>query len=513
MRLRNYILAFVFPIFVSCEQFLEEKPYSFLSEANFPDKASDGRIALNGIYQVFKNQNIRGYAFTVTNIADSDLGTFGASRTDAYGIWADFIRTSADAVPLNLWTDLYRAINSCNFVIDVVEKKGFEGGDQIIAEAKGLRAFFYMELTNHFGDAPLKSRNTVGINELNMPRTSINEIRQLCIDDLDYAEATMAKYPAIFAVHTRGGLLTLGAVRMIKAHLYMYMAGWRRSWDGQMIAGDKKYWTNVRDLCQNIINMGVYDLDPDFTNVFKSYYLDKYNKETIWEIDFAMPENGSTFPNALASPPYGANSAGGFGNMRSTIDFYNKFDPMDVRRDWTLGSGSFVGFDFKPNATIDKRPHINKFRKVSGNGNHGWNTPYNTPVYRYSGVYLMLAEALNEINNGPTQEAYDAINKVRFRARPAANKTDGTVLPDLKDQNYESFKAAIIDERAFELGFEGFRRMDIIRWGIYIERIQLVSDSFYGMAKASNGREYHILKPIPLQELNQNHEWAQNDGW
>lgn len=513
MKIKNYLLLIIFLSLLSCEQFLEEKPYSFLSEANFPESAADGRIALNGVYRIFNSGFIRGYNHVLYNSADCDLSSYGSSLTTAYGLYQNFVRTSADVYPKTLWIDLYSAINSCNFVIDVTESKGFKGGDQLIAEAKALRAFFYIELTNCFGDAPLKEHNTIGISELNQPRKSVDEIRQLCISDLDYAESTMAKYPTVFAVQNRGGLLTLGAVKMIKAHLYMYMAGWRRTWDGQMIAGDKKYWTNVKDLCQSIISSGVYQLDADYTNVFKSYYLDKYNKESIWEIDFSMPDNGHTFPNAMNAPSYGSNTGGGFGNQRGTIAFYNAFDPQDTRRNWTIGDGKYSGYNYIPNATIGTRPYILKFRKVEGNGNNGWNTPYNVPVYRYSDVYLMLAEALNEINNGPTQEAYNAINTVRYRARPANHKTDGTVLPDLANLNYDSFKTAIINERAFELSFEGFRRMDIIRWGIYMDRIKMVDDATYGMQKASNVKEHHMLLPIPLDELTQNKDWEQNNGW
>ncbi|MGV8138848.1 MAG: RagB/SusD family nutrient uptake outer membrane protein [Mangrovibacterium sp.] len=512
MKIKNYILLFVFLSLVSCEQFLEEKPYSFLSEANFPETAEDGRIALNGVYRIFRNGNIRGYGHVLNNSADSDLSSYGASKTNSYGLYQNFVRNSADGFPKSLWIDLYSAINSCNFVIDVTESKGFSGGDKLIAEAKALRAFFYIELTNYFGDAPLKVHNTTGLAELDKARASVDEIRQLCIEDLDYAETTMTKYPSIFALHTRGGLMTLGAVKMIKAHLYMYMAGWRRSWDGQMVPGDKEFWTNVRDLCKSIIDMGVYQLDPDYTNVFKNYYLDIYNKESIWENDFQMPDVGCTFPNAMTAPPYAAGSGGGFGNQRTTGDFYNKFDPMDTRRDWTIGNGKFVGYDFVPSATIGSRPYVNKFRKVAGNGDHGNWTPYNVPVYRYSDVYLMLAEALNEINDGPTQEAYNAINMVRYRARPEDHKADGTVLPDLQGLNYDSFKTAIIDERAYELAFEGFRRMDIIRWGIYMDRIKMLDNTSYG-DKATNVQEYHMLLPIPLEELNQNPEWDQNNGW
>lgn len=493
---------------------MKEEPFSFLSEKNYPENAEDGRIALNGAYNPFYNQNIAGYVYLANSIADTDFGSFGASLSNTYGLYQNFDRTSADGFPSGLWIDLFRGINSCNVVIDVATEKQFDGADKLIAEARGLKAYYYLQATSLFGDVPLLLTSTNGIGSLRAKRASVDDVRTAMLADLDEAERIMETYPGEFAVASRGGLLTLGAVKMIKAKYYLAMTGWRRSSGGEMIPGDPAYWTNVRQLCQEIVDLGVYQLDPDFTSLFADYYLDVYNDESIWEIDFSMPSYGSTLPNAMSSGPYKAGSGGGFGNMRTTIDFYNLFDTLDVRRDWSMGTGSFSGYTFVPSATVSSRPHINKFRKVAGNGDHGFRTPYNTPIYRYSDVLLMLAEALNEINNGPTPEAYNAINQVRYRARRSDHKDDGMALPDLGGLDYTAFKDAVINERAFELAFEGQRRFDLIRWGIFMERLGSFPDAFYGMSKAAKVREYHMLMPVPLQEMDLNSElWQQNDGW
>ncbi|MNK15195.1 SusD family protein [compost metagenome] len=512
--LKKIILLFIASLLFSCKDYLDEKPYSFLSDENFPAKAADGRIALNGAYRVFQNANIIGYAYLLNTLSDTDFGSFGASLSNSYGLYQDFQRSSADGFPKSVWTDLYKAINTCNSVIDNVTEKNFDGGDQIIAEAKALRAYFYLDVTNHFGDAPLRKHKTNGVNEVNLPRATVDEIRAFILQDLNESETIMKSYPAEFAVHNRGGDITLGAVKMMKAKLHMYMAGWRRSSKGEMIPGDPSHWTSVRDLCLEIINMGIYKLDPDYTKVFKDYYLDVYNKESIWEIDFSMPAYGSTLPTAMTAPPYGSTSAGGFANMRTTSQFYNSFDALDTRRDWSIGSGSFSGYTFVPSPSgVSSRPYINKYRKVLGIGFFAARTAQNNPIYRYSEVLLMLAEALNEINKAPTQDAYAAINAVRYRARPADHKNDGVALPDLAGLNYTSFKQSIENERAFELAFEGQRRMDLIRWGIFMQKLQSFPDATTGMHKSQNVREYHMLMPIPLDEFNLNPEWSQNLGW
>jgi hypothetical protein len=86
-------------------------------------------------------------------------------------------------------------------------------------------------------------------------------------------------------------------------------------------------------------------------------------------------------------------------------------------------------------------------------------------IIRYADVLLMLAEAENEIN-GPTAEAYDAINKVRRRGygKPI-NAADATVDIPAGLSKTDFFKM-LVRERALELGGEGIRKYDLIRWNL-----------------------------------------------
>lgn len=88
-------------------------------------------------------------------------------------------------------------------------------------------------------------------------------------------------------------------------------------------------------------------------------------------------------------------------------------------------------------------------------------------VLRYADVLLLYAEVLNEWKGGPTTDAYAAIEKVRKRGYNGAN---GYKLTQGMDQ--AQFREAIQKERAYELAFEGHRRLDLVRWGIYFETIE-----------------------------------------
>ena len=98
-------------------------------------------------------------------------------------------------------------------------------------------------------------------------------------------------------------------------------------------------------------------------------------------------------------------------------------------------------------------------------------TNINWYLLRYADVLLLYAEALNEVNMGPTLEAYDAVNMVRRRAFGL----DYTVASDAADLemglSYKDFQEAIRDERAWELAGEAHRRQDLVRWGIYADTV------------------------------------------
>jgi starch-binding outer membrane protein, SusD/RagB family len=84
------------------------------------------------------------------------------------------------------------------------------------------------------------------------------------------------------------------------------------------------------------------------------------------------------------------------------------------------------------------------------------------PVMRLADVFLMYAEATNELN-GPQPDAIDLVNKVRFRGN----------LPPLTaamTANRDAFFAAIEQERIVELVGEGHRNFDLRRWRA-IERV------------------------------------------
>jgi hypothetical protein len=84
------------------------------------------------------------------------------------------------------------------------------------------------------------------------------------------------------------------------------------------------------------------------------------------------------------------------------------------------------------------------------------------------------------------------------------------------------FRLTIIDERSRELCYEGLRRGDLIRWGIFEERmknaasvatLKYIAAFKYASRPGDNISEKHNLLPIPLSEISVNKLLTQNPGW
>ena len=112
------------------------------------------------------------------------------------------------------------------------------------------------------------------------------------------------------------------------------------------------------------------------------------------------------------------------------------------------------------------------------------------PILRYADVLLMYAEASNEAGNGPTAEAFAALNKVRTRAG----------LTALSGLTYQSFKEAVWLERRLELVFKGHRRFDLVRTGRLLDAVK-AETSFN---RNPTIQPFHVLLPIPQLDRDAN---------
>jgi hypothetical protein len=269
----------------------------------------------------------------------------------------------------------------------------------------------------------------------------------------------------------------------------------------------QKNWQAARDKAVEIINNSPHSLLDNYADVFAPN--NEYNDEVIWAIDFAKdiepddwsdhfnprirdePKNGDERPALEAA--LGTRNEGftGYGLTIPLPDFVNEFPVDDLRRSSNIIE-NYLGFELN----FPYMPKMWNLDQInSPRGNHG----DNKIIFRLADVYLMAAEAENELN-GPAN-AYQYINEVRKRAYEPDKPLSGL--------SQQQFREAIYDERRWELGGEGHRRMDLIRWGILLDVVKNTEYRVYN--PAPNIQPHHVLLPIPVEELRLNPALLESD--
>jgi hypothetical protein len=481
-------------ILSSCN-FLDEVPLSVINSGTFYKTESDAEAATNAVYEYL----------TVGTEAIFDTG-FGGIFFNDYWVLKDIlsdncIETTASPEYRTLdlfsltaenerirlyWQDLFKTINAANVVIDRVPLIDMDvmKKDHLVAEVKFIRAMMYFEGVRLFGDFPLKLHETLEIEESYIPRTPKADVYEAIIADLEWSRDHLSD-----SYRVGMGRATPIACTALLAKVYLEMGEYQLAADNAAI----------------VINSNEHPLFNDFADLFK---LENANSgEIIFAVNYSGTLSQGFKPNQyhvrLLPPNLHKNGEGpenAFGWEVPTDDLYNSFDPQDRRRAVTF----ITSFTYSDNSTVTFSPHISKFWDQE-NEPLGNNTDMDVIYLRTADIMLVYAEALNEINNGPTSTAYEMINKVRKRAR-FNGTTELPILPDLSGLTYQEFKDAILLERRWEFVMEGQRYHDLVRMGKLVERVSAAKPN-------ATPQSFHSLLPIPQRERDLNPNLTQNNPY
>ena len=446
----------------SCKKFLDRKPLTAtLDDLN--QGGLEGQIF--GLYSYMRTS----YG-VVSSLPHLGLHHFRADDSEKGSDQTDGAEWSAPMDHFNYdvsfdgvrqyWNDHYSLINFANTALQTADSLGLTDGSSIVnlAEARFFRAFAYFDLVRTFGEVPKIDFRIYEASQANIPKSPVGEIYALIDEDLQYAAANLpVTWGAQYA-----GRLTSGAARTLHADSYLF----------------RQDWGNAFALTQTVINSGVYALYSPYWQIFKD--VGENSSESIFEIQNEVTvtdDYGSiyaTSQNVRQSDASGWNL--GWGWNTPTAALYNSYEPGDPRRESTIlvagesDDPSTGGYGrVLPAWESDNPPGI-LFRKyynkkvyadpakraaLNRRDQAGW---INQRIYRYGEVLLMSAEAANELGEGEIAETL--LEMVRARARGSAN-----VLPKVDFVSQAQMRAAIKKERRAELGMEGKRFFDLVRWG------------------------------------------------
>jgi hypothetical protein len=471
----------------SCSDFLDSQPKTQLTEDQIFGDETNIELLVSGLYTQWRNtkQDRGGFMFT--------LGTDEAQQG------AEQVRENAMQASLDKYDGQLNSTNTSlseqwdkrwPVVVAAAKAVKYASSDELRAQASFIRATMTFELGMLWGPIPL-----IDVDDMRTGRRPIDEVFKFVIRDLEFAVANLPEKQSDLKIPTKG------AAQALLGKVYMYAP----------------VESGIRDFSKAIeyfdLAIPKYSLVPNYADLFDATK-NMSNSEMIYGFHFAnvQPDNNMcqhhTGSRAVAdvaplchfggydlivpTEHYSADMAGG--GVWETDDTRRN---ASIRYDFTLPNGtkpgkSWTGMD------DELGPHTKKFEDIRTEGLLGFWYSGGTIYYlRLADILLCKAECMNEL--GQTTDAVNLVNTtVRTRAWGGSLPLAATWPASMSQ---EDFRVNILDERIRELGFEGWRRMDLIRTG---NLVKYVSDR-NPWAKASGTiTQDHTRYPIPAKEIQLN---------
>jgi tetratricopeptide (TPR) repeat protein len=492
---------------LGCEDFLETYPYGNTSLQRLSQQESGAEALLIAAYSNLDGISSETWLWSpaASNWIFGSIAGGDAYKGSDQGDQAEIteFELHQHLNPLNpylegKWATYYQGISRAN---DAIEAFRALGGisepfrNTRIAEARFLRGFFHFELRKLFGSVPYIDET---MEDVRVGNTS--DILDLILDDFQYASANL---PATQYEHI--GRITKGAAQSYIGICYMW----------------QKEFTNASIYFDSVILSGRYALNAMYHDNFNVE--DRNSPESILEVQQSVNDGGvgvnggwgdvlnypnapgyccgfhqpsQNLVNAFKTDPSGLPLLDTFNDsdvtnddgLTSTDPFTPYSGSLDPRLDWTVGRRGIPYLDWGKHPGYDwirdqgyggpyspKKNVIYKTQESAYSDNSGWTTSLNAnnlKLLRYADLLLYAAEAEVELND--LSRALELVNLVRARAaNPAGYVMDGpspaanyliSSYPSFPDQDYA--RKAVRFERRLELGMEGHRFFDLVRWGI-----------------------------------------------
>lgn len=489
--IKSIILVLIIGTIVSCNDYLQTNSNSTFTESTAFVNLDFATKNVNAIYNQFTGIYMYDFILMFSK-CDNDIEVLFSTGDDG-GVMnmAHYSALPGNQYLKEMWNTFYKSIEMSNIAIDNLPKSPIWTGEyataahQLYGEAVTLRAINYFELMNLWGDVPFKTKSTQAGDEFNIPKTNRDSIYEFLINDL----ASVEDYMPWMTETKTAERVNKGFVKGLRARMALAYAGYslrNNTFETKRGRYWQEYYKIANTECKEIMESGKHKLNPNFTNVFKNlhtYSQDLTNNENMFEIAFGRLYSGRLgysfgmlFSLSPADPKYGKCG----GSIHVPCSYFYTFDKLDTRRNVSAELYSYKDPSKLSkqtlNAPYDMTP--TKFRRswivpsMGGDLKNATYTGVNFPIMRYSDILLMYAETENEINNGPTTAAKEALTLVRQRAFSATDSnTKVTYYVDSVSRSKDGFFNAIVNERGWEFGGEMLRKQDLVRWNILGSKI------------------------------------------
>ncbi|NJB35214.1 RagB/SusD family nutrient uptake outer membrane protein [Croceivirga sp. JEA036] len=495
--------------FTSCDDdILVENPTQFLSPDALLVDRKGAETYLYGAYDAVQHivsaggQGKDGWGIHWGSVAADEV-VFPPWAGDRKFIYLHQL-TPSNNIVRKIWGDLYESLNRVNSTIDRVgamtdDQIDAEDRAKFVAEARYLRSMVLFSLVSTWENPPLILEETKDLNNLEVTNATPQEFYTAIIADLQAAAAVLPDEQG-------AGRATKGAAQALLGKVYLQMTGFPLNQTDKFAAAEA--------VLSEVMNSGTYDLVPNYRDVFSLN--NEQNQEMVYSIGMDGPSKNE---GGLLSTFYGPNgnvfNGGGWGTCFINHAHEASYDREDIRLFNNVAKHN-------ANQTDPEQGFSNpETHTVGMNTWRGWkwhaekpnqypnDTPFDNPYIRYADVLLMYAEAKNGQGTLTQADLDMTVNRLRARARMSE-----TAVPDAVVGTVAENATMLLDERRKELCFEGWRRNDLIRFGVYKEAISGITQG--GPNAGDPGPEFQdfeIRWPIPQSEMDINPNLVQNPGY
>lgn len=465
MKKYSFLLIAAAAFIAGCNKSLDTTIYSNLTTANAFKTKADAVAAVNAVYARLKGPAVTDNFdyWTVRHFALTDLPTdLGHCQFDGDpGQLSQSQWNSNNGLIAEDWRQIYKLVaDANNAIVNISAMPSTTITDaqksQFLSEIKFLRSVAYSDLTDLWGPVILITENDVATADnaayLSKPKPApIATIDSMMISDLTTAAAVLPLNYSGNAIYPGNdvGRATKGAALTLLAKLYLR----------------EKNWQKVSDVTTQVISLNAYSLYPSYSGLFLEG--NKWCNENIFSVLSDENVNGTELLNHFA-PINHPKLTDRWDYYAVPWDFYHTYGDEDDRKKMffvsykgtdgliyaeapSRGAIAPTGYTYMPDVATRKYAD-------STRANNTYYDGHSVDILRYADVLLSRAEALNELIP-VSAESITLINQVKARSHAKLLVATSYTQSTLRD--------AILQERGWELYYEGKRRADLIRMNKY----------------------------------------------
>jgi len=474
-------------LFGCSKTFLDQKPFNSVVLSEAIKTEDDMSTALTGLYASLRATDFYGRTFAIKGDLMADKCFLSSANSGRYVSFNLYNFTKTDGQASAIWSNGYNAIKNANFIINAgLDPAANPNVSQLMSEAYAIRGLVYFDLVRNFGLPYTTAPSSPGVPIVTKfevsskpARNTVAEVYAQVIADLTKA-ISLAKY-------NQGQTMNFTLTAKTRAINSSFMTKYAAETLLARVYQHKGDWANAKAAALDVIANSGFTLATS-SNVI-SYWKGAApltgKVETMFEV--TSDANNQVSDGTLAVFLIGKPGGGAYGDMLATKAFYDTYTTTDTRRglispevrSGQLGTAHYVAKYPIDNVNLD-----------------------DVKVVRFSEAYLILAEAY--YNLGDITNANATLNKFVVNRDPKAvyASSGAQVLTD------------ILDERAKEFAFEGYRFWDLTRLGYTFVKPQGqdASNAITIKITVAPGNT-NLLFPIPNDEILVNPNVTQNAGY